>query len=87
MGDYVKTSINTSFNSGTVVGICANIFEFAHLTDKFIPSFAWGGKTEKKYELEKLLEEISRWMEMKGQTLDNSSKEKIITLYLKSNKN
>jgi UDP-N-acetylglucosamine diphosphorylase/glucosamine-1-phosphate N-acetyltransferase len=87
LGDYVKTSINTSFNSGTVVGVCANIFEFAHLTDKFIPSFAWGGKTQKKYELEKLLEEISRWMEMKGQTLDNSSKEKIITLYLKSNKN
>jgi UDP-N-acetylglucosamine diphosphorylase/glucosamine-1-phosphate N-acetyltransferase len=87
MGDYVKTSINTSFNSGTVIGICANIFEFAHLTDKFIPSFAWGGQTENRYELEKLLEEINKWMEMKGEILDQTSKEKIITLYLKSNKN
>jgi hypothetical protein len=87
MGDYVKTSINTSFNSGTVIGICANIFEFAHLTEKFIPSFAWGGQTENRYELEKLLEEINKWMEMKGEILDKTSKEKIITLYLKSNNN
>ena len=87
MGDYVKTSINTSFNSGTVIGICTNIFEFAHLTDKFIPSFAWGGQTENRYELEKLLEEINKWMEMKGEIMDKKSKEKIITLYLKSNKN
>ena len=33
MGDYSKTSINTSINTGTVMGVCSNVFE-AGLTPK-----------------------------------------------------
>ncbi|MGB0839383.1 MAG: putative sugar nucleotidyl transferase [Chitinophagales bacterium] len=42
MGDHSKCSINTMFNTGTVVGVCSNIFG-ADFPPKFIPSFSWGG--------------------------------------------
>ncbi len=42
MGDHSKCGINTMFNSGTVVGISANIFG-AGYPRNFIPSFTWGG--------------------------------------------
>ena len=42
MGDHTKCSINSMFNTGTVVGVAANIFG-AGFPRKFVPSFAWGG--------------------------------------------
>ncbi|MFN4083009.1 MAG: GlmU family protein [Bacteroidia bacterium] len=42
MADYTKCGINTMFNTGTVVGVGANIFG-AGFPRNFIPSFAWGG--------------------------------------------
>lgn len=42
MGDHSKCGINTMFNTGTVVGVCANIFG-AGFPRTFIPSFSWGG--------------------------------------------
>ena len=42
MGDHSKAGINTMFNTGTVVGVCANIYG-SGFPPKFIPSFAWGG--------------------------------------------
>ena len=42
-GDHVKAGINTMFNTGTVVGFGANVFD-SGFPPKFIPSFAWGGK-------------------------------------------
>ncbi|MBT8196765.1 MAG: GlmU family protein [Bacteroidia bacterium] len=42
MGDHSKASINTMFNTGTVVGVCSNIFG-ASFPPKYVPSFSWGG--------------------------------------------
>jgi UDP-N-acetylglucosamine diphosphorylase/glucosamine-1-phosphate N-acetyltransferase len=42
MGDHSKCGINTMFNTGTVVGVGANIFGEG-FPRNFIPSFAWGG--------------------------------------------
>lgn len=42
MGDHSKCGINTMFNTGTVVGISANIFGSGYQRN-FIPSFQWGG--------------------------------------------
>ena len=42
MGDHSKCGINTMFNTGTVVGVSANIFG-AGFPRNFVPSFAWGG--------------------------------------------
>ena len=41
MGDHSKTSINSMFNTGTVVGVCSNIFG-SGFPSKFIPSFSCG---------------------------------------------
>ncbi|MDN5205204.1 GlmU family protein [Fulvivirgaceae bacterium BMA10] len=42
MGDHSKSGINTMFNTGTVVGVSANVFG-AGYNRKFVPSFSWGG--------------------------------------------
>lgn len=42
MGDFSKCGINTMFNTGTVVGVNANIFG-SGFQRNFIPSFSWGG--------------------------------------------
>lgn len=41
MGDHSKTGIDTMFNTGTVVGVNANIFG-SGFPRNFIPSFTWG---------------------------------------------
>jgi UDP-N-acetylglucosamine diphosphorylase/glucosamine-1-phosphate N-acetyltransferase len=42
MGDHSKCGINTMFNTGTIVGVSANIFG-SGFPRNFIPSFNWGG--------------------------------------------
>ena len=44
MGDHSKCGINTMFNTGTVVGVGANIFG-SGFPRNFIPSFSWGGSS------------------------------------------
>ncbi|MFW5663474.1 MAG: GlmU family protein [bacterium] len=41
MGDHSKCGINTMFNTGTVVGVGAQIFGAGFMRN-FIPSFSWG---------------------------------------------
>jgi UDP-N-acetylglucosamine diphosphorylase/glucosamine-1-phosphate N-acetyltransferase len=55
LGDHVRCAINTMFNTGSVVGVCANVFG-AGFPPRFIPSFRWGGSEGlAEYELEKAL--------------------------------
>jgi UDP-N-acetylglucosamine diphosphorylase/glucosamine-1-phosphate N-acetyltransferase len=68
MGDYSRTYINTSINTGTVIGICCNVFEDG-LTPKFIPDFTWGEKEQKKYAFEKAVKDIANWKKMKNKTI------------------
>lgn len=42
MGDHSKCGINTMFNTGTVIGVSANIFGDG-FPRNYIPSFSWGG--------------------------------------------
>lgn len=42
MGDHSKCGINTMLNTGTVIGVSANIFG-SGFPPKFVPSFVWGG--------------------------------------------
>ena len=61
MGDHSKCGINTMFNTGTVVGVSANIFG-SGFPRNFIPSFSWGGsagmttyKTNRAFEVAKIV--------------------------------
>ncbi len=59
MGDHSKCSINTMFNTGTVVGVSANIFG-SGFPRNFIPSFSWGGHTEMPTYLTKKAFEVAK---------------------------
>ena len=66
MGDHSKCSINTMFNTGTVVGVSANIFGNG-FPPKFVPSFAWGGSEGFiTYRLENALEVAERVYERRS---------------------
>ena len=65
MGDYSRTAINTSINTGTVIGACCNVFGNG-LTPKYIPSFSWGAEGIKRYDFTKALEHISNWKALKA---------------------
>ncbi|GAB3784728.1 GlmU family protein [Spirosoma horti] len=56
MGDFTKAGISTMFNTGTVVGVSANVFG-AGFQHKHVPSFSWGGAAEgiTPYRIEKAL--------------------------------
>lgn len=81
MGDYVKTAVNTAINSGAVFGAFTNVFANESLSPKYIPPFAWGDKGKNKYEIEKLMGELEKWMAMKGQSPSELFKQNIIKLY------
>ncbi|WP_313502010.1 GlmU family protein [Kaistella carnis] len=56
MGDHSKAAINTQFNTGTVVGVAANIFK-SGFPPNLIDNFSWGGmKGDEKFKLEKAYE-------------------------------
>jgi len=69
MGDHSKCGINTMFNTGTVVGISANIFG-AGYPRNYIPSFSWGGSTGfSLYKFEKAIENIQEMMKRRNKSL------------------
>lgn len=56
MGDHSKTAINTQLNTGTVVGVAANIFK-SGFPPNLVENFTWGGmKGDEKFKLEKSFE-------------------------------
>ena len=76
MGDYSRCSINTSFNTGTLAGISANIFG-AGLSPKYIPSFTWGIDNSTKYSFENAINHIRNWKKLKKQELTSGEIQKL----------
>jgi UDP-N-acetylglucosamine diphosphorylase/glucosamine-1-phosphate N-acetyltransferase len=75
MGDHSKCGINMMFNTGTVVGVSANIFGDGY-PRTFIPSFAWGGASGfATFQLNKALETAAKAMERRNISLDEFDKE------------
>ena len=70
MGDHSKCGINTMFNTGTVVGVSANIFG-SGFPRNFIPSFTWGGPQGlTSYRFKKAMEVASLVMKRRNKKLD-----------------
>lgn len=75
MGDHSKCGINTMFNTGTVVGVSANIFGDG-FPRNFIPSFSWGGANGfTTYQIKKAYETAQKVMERRKVVLDEVEKE------------
>ncbi len=84
MGDHSKSAINTMFNTGTIVGVAANIFG-AGFPPKHIPSFSWGGyKDSPTYQLDKAFETAERVMKRREKVLSDEDKEILQYLFHES---
>ena len=80
MGDYSRAAINSSFNTGTVVGVCCNVFANG-LTPKYIPDFTWGDHTLPKYEFQKALKDIANWKKLKNQSLSDHEIQQLKSIF------
>ncbi|MFO7867807.1 MAG: GlmU family protein [Bacteroidales bacterium] len=66
MGDHSKTAINTMLNTGTVVGVSANIFG-SGFPRNFVPSFSWGGaQGMQEYTLKRAIDVAQRVYARRG---------------------
>lgn len=82
MGDYTRTAINTSINTGTVIGVSCNVFG-SGLTPKYIPNFSWGSEGVNRYDFEKAIKDIEGWKKLKSCAL--SDNERSILKYIFKN--
>ncbi|MBC5993030.1 GlmU family protein [Pontibacter cellulosilyticus] len=75
MGDHSKCGINTMFNTGTVVGVSANIFG-PGFPRNFIPSFSWGGAAGfETFALRKAYEVADKVMERRNIHFNDQEKD------------
>ena len=63
IGDYTRTGISTMLNSGTVIGLGANVFG-SDFQDKYIESFQWGRKD--KTDFQKFIETCTKMKERRN---------------------
>lgn len=89
MGDHSKCGINTMFNTGTVVGVSANIFG-AGFPRNIIPDFSWGGAAGfTTYKLKEAFETAELVYQRRGMAFDDTEKNiltKVFELTEKSRK-
>lgn len=86
MGDHSKCSINTMFNTGTVVGVFVNLFG-SGFPRNFIPDFSWGGaRGYSVYEPDKAFETAARVMERRSIDLDKTEKDILKKVFEKTEK-
>jgi UDP-N-acetylglucosamine diphosphorylase/glucosamine-1-phosphate N-acetyltransferase len=81
MGDHSKCSINSMFNTGTVVDVSSNVFGDG-FPRKYIPSFSWGGAGDiTTYHLDKALLTASKAMDRRQLQLDDTEREILEHVY------
>ena len=81
MGDHTKCSINTMFNTGTVVGVSANIFG-SGFPRNFIPSFSWGGASGfSVYKLAKVFDVVEKVFARRKLKFDKVEKDILTHVY------
>ena len=81
MGDHSKCGINTMFNTGTVVGVGANIFG-SGFPRNFIPSFSWGGSSGFIiHKLEKFFLTSEKVMKRRSIALSDIDKQVLMQVY------
>ncbi len=71
IGDYTRTAINTTLNTGTIIGVCCNVFGNGAIPN-YVQDFQWGTKEIVRYDFEKVLIDINNWQKMKGKQLSET---------------
>lgn len=82
MADYSRAAINSSFNTGTVVGVSSTVFGKG-LLPRYIPNFSFGAEGLKKYDFDRAIADIRNWKKLKEQEL--SAREENILKYIYDN--
>lgn len=86
MGDHSKCGINTMFNTGTVVGVGANIFG-GGFPPTHIPSFSWGGaEGMEDYQFDKMIETANRVYARRSISMSTEEKQVLQTVFDKTKK-
>lgn len=86
MGDHSKSGINTMFNTGTVVGVGANVFG-SGFPDTHIPSFSWGGaESTETYRLDKMVETAQRVYDRRGKKMTDAEKNMLESVFNETEK-
>jgi len=70
MGDYSRVAINSSLNTGSMIGVSCNVFGEG-LLHHTIPHFSFGVKG-KQYELTTAIKDINNWKGLKGMELSTN---------------
>jgi UDP-N-acetylglucosamine diphosphorylase/glucosamine-1-phosphate N-acetyltransferase len=78
VGDYTRFAIQSSINTGSYIGVCANIFGNG-LLPKNIPNFTWG--ITPGYRIEEIFEDINNWKKLKGKQLSDAQKQVLTYLH------
>ncbi len=87
MADHTKCGINTMFNTGTVIGVYANIFGAGYQRN-FIPSFSWGGTHGFiDYDLRKALKTAEIVYARRAKTFDTKERQILQHIYNLTYKN
>jgi len=80
MGDHSKTGINAMLNTGTLCGVCCNLFSDGY-PPKFVPSFSWvSGNNLVPYHFEKAIEAMEKMMERRNIKLTPAYKKMMKTI-------
>lgn len=72
MGDYSRFAILSRINTGSYIGVSANVFGQG-LLPKFLPNFTWG--VINGYHLEKVFDDINNWQKLKGGQISTAEKQ------------
>ena len=87
MGDHSKCGINTMFNTGTVVGVNANVFG-SGFQRNFIPSFTWGGVSGfSTYDIRKAIKVATRVYDRRGLEFDEMEQGILTAIFMMTHKN
>ncbi len=78
MGDYSRFAIQSSINTGSYIGVSANIFGNG-LLPKHLPNFTWG--ILPGYQYEKVISDLNNWKKLKGFTVTEAEKLVLKHLY------
>ncbi len=79
MGDYSRSAINTSFNTGTVIGPSCHVFG-NRPTPPYLPSFSWGFEGA-VYDIDKAIEHIKKWKKLKDRELSPEEINQLKTIF------
>ncbi|MBT8400072.1 MAG: hypothetical protein KJO98_06325 [Rhodothermia bacterium] len=85
MGDHSKCGIDTMFNTGSVIGVCCNLYG-AGYQPRYVPSFMWGSPDDRyvDYRFEKAIRVARTVMGRRERSLSATTEELLQRVYAES---